>query len=277
MLIDTHCHLNFDDFKNDRDEIIGRCLDNDIWLINIGVNYKTSQEVIEIAQKYDKGVYAAVALHPHDVAGCLPAEVLTKAGEKRKKEEFDYDKFLKLANNKKVVAIGETGLDYAFCENDEKAQKLQQEVFIKHLELAKEANKPIAIHSRRLFPEILDIIRNSKFKIQNSAPGVLHCYMGRWTYAEEYLKLGFYLSFTGLITYARDYDKVIKNTPLDRILIETDAPYLAPEPIRKQDEIVRNEPKNVEFVARKIAEIKGISFEKVATQTTQNARELFMI
>ena len=173
------------------------------------------------------------------------------------------------------MAIGETGLDYAYCENDEKAQKLQQEVFIRHLELAKEVNKPIAIHSRRTFPEILEIIRNSKFKIQNSGQGVLHCYMGRWSYAEEYLKMGFYLSFTGLITYARDYDKVIKNTPLERILIETDAPYLAPEPLRKEGEIVRNEPKNVEYVARKIAEIKGITFEKVAEQTTQNAKELF--
>lgn len=266
MLIDTHCHLNFDDFNNDRDEIIGRCLANDIWLINIGVNYKTSQEVIEIAQKYEKGVYATVAIHPHDVTGY----------EKREKEEFDYDKFLELAKNKKVVAIGETGLDYAYCENDEKAQKLQREVFIQHLELAKEVNKPIVIHSRRLFPEILEIIK----KHRTSNPelrGVLHCYMGRWSYAEEYLKLGFYLSFTGLITYARDYDKVIKNTPLGRILIETDAPYLAPELIRKQDEIVRNTPENVKYVVEKIAEIKGISFDDVAEQTTKNAKELFVI
>jgi len=262
MLIDTHCHLNFKDFDSDRDEIIGRCLTNDVWLINIGVNYKTSREVIEIAQKYDKGVYTAIALHPHDVTGY----------EKRKKEAFDYDKFLKLAKNKKVMAIGETGLDYAFCENDEKAQKLQQEVFIKHLELAKEVNKPVVIHSRRTFPEILEIL---KANYSSTKAGVLHCYMGRWSYAEEYLKLGFYLSFTGLITYARDYDKVIKNMPLDRILIETDAPYLAPDSIRKQGEIVRNEPKNVEFVARKIAEIKGIGFDEVASQTTKNAKELF--
>lgn len=264
MLIDTHCHLNFDDYKNDRDEIIGRCLDNNIWLINIGVSYETSQEVIEIAQKYEKGVYATVAIHPHDVTGY----------EKREKEEFDYDKFLKLAKNKKVVAIGETGLDYAFCENDEKAQKLQQEIFIKHLELAKEVDKPVAIHSRRLFPEILEILKANYSSIK---AGVLHCYMGRWSYAEEYLKLGFYVSFTGLITYARDYDKVIKNMPLERVLIETDAPYLAPELIRKQGEIVRNEPKYVEYVARKIAEIKRISLDEVAGQTTQNAKELFMI
>jgi TatD DNase family protein len=261
-LIDTHCHLNFKDFDSDREEIIKQCLKNGIGIINIGVNYETSKEVIEIAQKYDEGVYATVALHPHDVSG----------DGKREKEEFDFDKFLKLAKNEKVVAIGETGLDYAFCENDGKAQKLQQEVFIKHLQLAKEVNKPVVIHSRCTFPEILKLItQNSLLKTR----GVLHCYMGRWSYAEEYLKLGFYISFTGLITYARDYDKVIKNTPLNRILIETDAPYLIPVPLRKKNEIVRNEPKNVEYVTRKIAEIRGVSFEKVAEQTTQNAKELF--
>lgn len=268
MLIDTHCHLNFKDFDSDRDKIIGRCLDSSnplgqVWLINIGVNYKTSQEVIEIAQKYEKGVYASIALHPHDVTGDGKCE----------KEDFNYDKFLALAKNKKVVAIGETGLDYAFCENDEKAQELQKKVFIQHLELAKEVNKPVVIHSRRTFPEILKLLHDTGCMLR----GVLHCYMGRWSYVEEYLRLGFYISFTGLITYARDYDKVIKNVPLERILIETDAPYLIPEPLRKEGEIVRNEPKNVEYVARKIAEIKEISFEKVAAQTTQNAKELFMI
>jgi len=271
MLIDTHCHLNFGDFDSDREEIIGRCLSflnppGPIWLINVGVNYQSSQKAISIAHNYKEGVYATVALHPHDVTGW----------EKRGKEKFNYGKFLKLAKDKKVVAIGETGLDYAFCEDDEIAQNLQQEVFIQHVKLAQKVNKPLAIHSRRTFPKILEIIkklRTPKFKPR----GVLHCYMGRWSYAEEFLGLGFYISFTGLITYARDYDKVIKNTPLNRILIETDAPYLTPEPIRKQDKIIRNEPQNVEYVARKIAEIRGISFEEVAKQTTQNARDLFMI
>ena len=262
MLIDTHCHLNFDDFENDREEIIGRCLSpsnpsGQVWVINVGADYETSEKAVEIAKKYEKGVYAAVALHPHNVA----------------KEKFDYKAYKELAQKSKVVAIGECGLDYAFCENDEKIQKLQQEVFIEHLKLAKELNKPVIIHSRRLFPEILKLItQDSKLKTR----GVLHCYMGRWSYAEEYLKLGFYISFTGLITYARDYDKVIKNTPLERILIETDAPYLTPEPLRQaQGKLVRNEPQYVEYVARKIAEIKEIPLEKVASQTTKNAKELF--
>jgi TatD DNase family protein len=259
MLIDTHAHLNFDDFENDREKIIGRCLANDIWIINIGADYETSKKAVEIAEKYEKGVYASAALHPHDVT----------------KEKFDYKKYKELAENKKVVAIGECGLDYAFCENDEKIQKLQQKVFIEHLKLAKEVNKPIIIHSRRLFPEILEILKAYYSKLKTF--GVLHCYMGRWSYAEEYLKMGFYISFTGLITYARDYDKVIKNTPLERILIETDAPYLTPEPIRNPENNPRNEPQYVEYVARKIAEIKEVSFEKVAEQTTKNAKELFMI
>ncbi|MDP2947237.1 MAG: TatD family hydrolase, partial [Nanoarchaeota archaeon] len=206
MLIDTHAHLNFEDFNNDRDEIINRCLDNDIYIINVGVNYTSSKEVIEIAEKHNN-CYATIAVHPHDV------------NDPRDKIGFNYDKFKELAKNPKVVGIGECGLDYEFCENDLDAQKKQQEIFIQHLKLAQEVNKPIIIHSRRLFPEILEIIRNSKFKIKNSGQGVLHCYMGRWSYAEEYLKMGFYLSFTGLITYARDYDRVIKNCPLDRILI----------------------------------------------------------
>lgn len=251
MLIDTHCHLNFKDFDIDREKIIGQCLTKDIWVINVGVDYKTSQEVIELAEKYDRGIYATISIHPHNVD----------------KEKFNANKFKELAKSSKVVAIGETGLDYMFCENDKKIQELQKGVFIQHLELAKELSKPVIIHSRRLFPEILEIVKKHPVK------GVLHCYMGRWSYAEEYLKLGFYIGFTGLITYARDYDKVIKNTPLDRILIETDAPYLTPILHRGE----RNLPQYVKYVAEKIAEIRKISFEKVAEQTTSNAKKLFNI
>lgn len=252
MLIDTHAHLNFKDFDNDREEIIKKCQANNVGIINIGVNYETSKQVIEIAEKYSN-CWATVAVHPHDAS-----------------ETFDYNKFLELAKYSKIVGVGECGLDYQFCENDIEAQKQQQKIFIQHLKLAQEANKPIIIHSRRLFPEILEIVKNYPKVI-----GVLHCYMGRWSYAEEYLKLGYYLSFTGLITYARDYDKVIKNCPLDRILIETDSPYLIPEPLREKDKMVRNTPENVKYVAEKIAEIKGLSFGEVAEQTTQNAKKIF--
>jgi len=263
MLIDTHCHLNFKDFDNDREKIIGRCLNNDISLINVGVDYKTSKEVVEIAKEYDKsvfshqkpgsGVYASIAIHPHSVG----------------KEKFDLNKFKKIGKNKEVVAIGETGLDYMFCENDKKMQELQKKVFIKHLEIAKELNKPVIIHCRRLFPEILEIIKIHYPRLKTK--GVLHCYMGRWSYAKQYLEMGFYIGFNGLITYARDYDKVIKNTPIERILLETDAPYLTPVPHRGE----RNLPQYVKYVAEKIAEIKKINFKKVANQTTKNAKTLF--
>ncbi len=262
MLIDTHCHLSFKDFNIDRDEIIGQCLNpsnpsGQVWVINVGANYQTSKKAVEIAEKYDKGVYAAIAIHPHTVG----------------KEKFDLNRFKELAKSKKVVAVGETGLDYAFCEDDKKIQELQKKIFVRHLELAKELKKPVIIHSRRLFPEILEIIKQVRSN-KKQVTGVLHCYMGRWSYAEEYLKLGFYISFTGLITYARDYDKVIKNTPLDRIMIETDAPYLSP--LRQaQGKPQRNTPLNVKYVAQKIAEIKQIPFDEVAKQTTKNAKELF--
>jgi TatD DNase family protein len=251
MLIDTHAHLNFKDFDDDRDEIIKKCQQKNVGIVNIGVNYESSKEVIVLAENYEN-CWAIVGIHPHDA--CPP-------------ECFDVIKtFGGLANHPRVVGIGECGLDYEFCEDDLGKQKQQQEIFIQHLKLAQEANKPIVIHSRRLFPEILEIVKKYP-----KVGGVLHCYMGRWSYAEEYLKLGYYLSFTGLITYARDYDKVIKNCPLDRILIETDSPYLSP------DRKTRNTPLNVELVAQKIAEIKGISFEGVAEQTTKNAQKLFNI
>jgi TatD DNase family protein len=253
MLIDTHAHLNFEDFDQDREKIIKKCQERNIGIINIGVNHESSKQVITLAEKYEN-CWATVAIHPHDT-----------------QEKFDYDKFSELAKHLKVVGIGECGLDYQFCENDLEAQQKQQEIFIQQLKLAQDVNKPIIIHSRRLFPEILEIIKGQDTRNNNQIQGVLHCYMGRWSYAEEYLKLGYYLSFTGLITYARDYDKVIKNCPLDRILIETDSPYLSP------DRETRNTPLNVELVARKIAEIKGVSFEEVAEQTTKNAQKLFNI
>lgn len=264
MLIDTHAHLNLREFDKDREKIIDHCLRNDIYIINVGLDYETSQKAIEIAEKYNKGVYASIAIHPHSTG----------------KERFNVSKFKQLAKSPKVVAIGESGLDYMFCEHDKKMQKLQEKVFIQHLQLAKQLNKPIIIHCRKLFPEILKIIKQN---LSIKPKGVLHCYMGRWSYAQQYLDLGFYISFTGLITYARDYDKVIRNTPIERIMVETDAPYLIPEPVRSLDKEPkfkgrpRNEPQYVKYITQKIAEVKGVEYEQLADQTTQNAKQLFRI
>ena len=286
MLIDTHAHVNFNAYKDDADEVIRRSLDGSTgspqtWIINVGSQYDTSKRAVEMAKKYKEGVYAAVALHPIHLGSSKfidKEEVDPFLKFKTREEKFDKEKYKKLALNPKVVAIGETGLDYYHiseqrtANSEQKIKELQKEVFKQHLELAKELNKPVIFHCRKAYQDLLNELQVSSFKLQ----GVLHCFMGKKGQAEEFLKIGFYLGFNGLITYCRDYDAVIKNIPLERILIETDCPYLTPTPIRQaQGKPQRNEPLYVKYVAEKIAEIKEISFEKVAQQTTKNAKKLF--
>ena len=251
MLIDSHAHVNFNSYKDDSDEVIRRSLDSDVWIINVGSQYNTSKRAVEMAERYKRRVYAAVALHPIHI------------------DDFDFDKekYKKLASNPKVVAIGETGLDYYYIDEDEKIKELQKKVFKQHLELAKELNKPVIFHCRKAYNDLLSELQATSYKLQ----AVLHCFMGKKGQAQQFLDMGFYLGFNGLITYCRDYDAVIKSTPLAKILIETDCPYLTPEPHRGK----RNEPLYVKYVAEKIAEIKEVDFEKVAQQTTKNAKKLF--
>ncbi len=271
MLIDSHAHVNFNAYKNDADEVIQRALDNDVWIINIGSQYDTSKRAIEIAEKYKEGVYAVVALHPIHLGPSKFVDEEEGISFKSREEKFDKEKYKELALNPRVVAIGETGLDYYYIGDDKEIKELQKKVFKQHLELAKELNKPVIFHCRKAYDDLLKELKtqNAKRKIR----GVVHCFMGKLSQAEDFLKMGFYLGFNGLITYCRDYDKVIKNTPLERILIETDCPYLTPEPYRGQ----RNEPLYVKYVAAQIAKIKEIGLEKAAKQTTKNARELFGI
>lgn len=270
MLIDTHAHVNFNVYKDDTDEVIRRSLENSIWVINVGSQYNTSKRAVEMAGKYEKGIYAAVALHPIHLG---PPKFIDKEEVKpllkfkTREEKFDKEKYKKLALNPRVVAIGETGLDYYYIDEDEKIKELQKKVFKQHLELAKELNKPVIFHCRKAYNDLLYEIQNTKYEIR----GVLHCFMGKKGQAQQFLSLGFYLGFNGLITYCRDYDAVIKSTPLEKILVETDCPYLTPEPHRGK----RNEPLYVKYVAEKIAEIKQIPFSKVASQTTKNAKKLF--
>ena len=176
--------------------------------------------------------------------------------------------------------MGEIGLDYVDGLSEENKEK-QKQAFMEQLDLARQMDKPVIFHCRKAYDDLLELLGIFSFGCAgcsmscapNKLRGVLHCFMGRWSQAEKFLEMDFYLGFNGLITYAQDYDKVIKNTPLDKILLETDAPYLTPEPHRHE----RNEPLYVKYVAEKIAEIKGIKFEQVAKQTTQNAQELFGI
>jgi len=277
LLIDAHAHVNFRDFKNDAKEVVKRALDENVWMINVGAESKTSERAVKMAEEYKEGVYSAIGLHPsHLVEQDVEYE---ENGEpiryKSKPEEFDYDFYLNLAKNKKVVGIGECGLDYSKTA-DEKAKEKQKEVFVKHLELAKEVSKPIIIHCRDAHNDLLEILR-----LEAELPsGVMHFFTGTLEQAKKYIELGFYISFSGVITFSPRkgetvgaYDEIIKNIPLEKILIETDCPYVAPVPHRGK----RNEPRFVRSVALKIAELRGVSFEDVAEQTTRNARKLFGI
>jgi len=285
LLIDTHAHINFNDFKDDSKDIVKRALNENIWMINVGAESKTSERAIKIAGEYAEGVYAAVGLHPNHL---IEQNVEYKDnGElikyKSKPQEFNYDFYLNLAKNKKVVGIGECGLDFHMIENQtnenpasptgrlkvESIKEKQKEVFIKHLELAKEVNKPIIIHCRDAHDDLLKILHLAV----KPPSGAMHFFTGNLEQAKEYIELGFYISFSGVITFTNSYDEAIKNIPLEKILIETDCPYVAPIPHRGK----RNEPAYVKYVAHKIAEVRCISFEEVAEQTTKNAWQLFKI
>jgi TatD DNase family protein len=278
MLIDTHAHVNFIAFKADGDEVIKRALAADTWLINVGSQLDTSRRAAEYAKKYEQGVYASVALHPIHLKGRkIVAEVDPEEliEFQTQEEKFDYQRYKELAAQPKVVAIGETGLDYYHLDpgEEENQKALQKESFLEHLRLAQEMDKPVIIHCREAHNDVLAILRNYTVNKGNRLRGTIHSYSGRWSQAQAYLAMGFYLSFNGIITFARDYDRVIGRMPMERLLIETDCPYLTPIPHRGK----RNEPLYVKYVAEKIAELKSISFEEVAEVTTENAKKLFKI
>ena len=279
-LIDTHCHLNFKDFKDDADEVIRRTLDGETALILVGAEIKTSRRAVEYANKYQDGVYAAIGLHPIHLENVL-AENHDENGDYKfvtHAEEFDYDTYFNLVKeNKKVVAIGEIGLDYFHVDKNKDIAAIkarQQKVFKQLLLLAHNLNLPVIIHCREAHQDLLPILREFKNEHKKDSTkewGVIHCFSGDEKLAREYIGLGLKISFTGLITFAQQWDEVIKNIPLEKIMTETDSPYMAPMPYRGK----RNEPLYVKQVAEKIAELKGTSFEEAAEKTYENARSLF--
>ncbi len=274
MLIDTHAHLNFNAFKDDLDEIIKRCFAENVWVINVGTKYETSKKAKEIAEEYEEGVYAAIGLHPiHLGTGLVKIKTDPEEGDfEAKGEDFDKEKYKELANSKKVVAIGEIGLDYYYKPKTKRKLELfkekQRELFLKELDLAKELNLPVIFHCRMAHDDLIEILKSSTF----DAKGVVHCFTGNWEQAKQYLDMGFYLGINGII-YKLDLQEVIEKTPIERILIETDCPYLTPP----QAEAERNEPVFVKYIAQDIAKIKKMDFQKVAEETSQNARKLFRI
>ncbi|MBI2054195.1 MAG: TatD family hydrolase [Candidatus Staskawiczbacteria bacterium] len=283
MIIDTHSHLNFEAFKKDSDEVIKRTLGQNIWLINVGTRYETSEEAVKIAEKYKEGVYAAIGLHPI-YAGTEFVKIKTDQSEGEfltKEQGFDKEKYKELAKSKKAVAIGEIGLDYYYRpKTNAKLHQFkdsQKKVFIEQLELAEELNLPVIVHCRMAHADILDILKSKTEKLR----GVIHCFTGTEAEMEEYLKLGFYIGLNGII-FKLNMDEAIKQCPPDRILVETDCPYLTPLPAEVSAKAgpkgyVRNEPVFIKYIIQKISNLKGISFEKIAKITTQNAQQLFKI
>ncbi len=282
MLIDTHAHLNFNAYKNDLDEVIKRTLTENVWIINVGSQYDTSKRAVEIAEKYQEGVYAAIGLHPiHLASGIFKTKIDQEEIEfETKEEEFDYKKYKELAHSansgqakSKVVAIGEIGLDYYYRPKTkiklEQFKQKQKEVFLKQLELAKELNLPVIFHCRMANDDLITTLQQYN---NRTLRGVIHCFSGTWEDAKKYLEMGFYLGFNGII-FKLGLDETIRNAPLEKILIETDCPYLTPPTAGGG----RNEPIFVKYIIERIAELKNSDFQKIAEITTENAKKLFRI
>lgn len=250
MYFESHAHYNDTRYDEDRNKILEELKENNVsYLINIGTDVKTSLESIELAKNYDY-IYATVGIHPHEAKNITNEDIKTL-------EE--------LCKNEKVVAIGEIGLDFYY---DNSPKEIQKEVFIKQLNLAKKLNKPVVIHSREASQEVFDIIKSSGVN-----KGVIHAYSGSKEMALEYNSLGFYIGVGGVVTFknAKKLVEVVENTPLEKILIETDAPYLTPEPFRG----TRNDSTKLKYVVEKIANIKNITPEEVEKTTLNNGLNLF--
>jgi len=286
--IDVHAHLNFSAYDNDRWDVIKRTQEGKCAVINVGTQIDTSKKAIELAEK-NEGMYAIVGLHPVHTSKSYHDEQELGSGGKEftlRGEVFDYDFYKKLSLHPKVVAIGECGLDFFRIENSKKEsgsenQELSEEeikekqikIFKQQIELAIELDKPLMIHSRNAYAQTFDIL-DSYFLIHNSRLRAnIHFFAGSLDEAKKFLDLGCTLSFTGVITFARNYDEVIKNTSLDRIMSETDSPYVTPVPYRGK----RNEPLYVKEVVKKIAEIRGEDFEIVRKQLVENAQKFFKL
>ncbi len=244
---DTHAHLNFPDYDKDRDEVVKKSLKEGFSIINIGTDMKENRKVLDIAKNYKEGVYASVGLHPLHIED----------------EEFLLDNYRELTKEEKVVAIGETGLDYKEKDADKEKQK---KVLKSHISLAEETNLPMIFHCRMAHEDFYKVLKEDF-----NGKGVVHCFSGGRKEARNYLEMGLFLGINGII-FKMNLEKVIKEVPMEKILLETDCPFLSPI-----KDVKRNEPIFIKYIAKEVARIKGIKASEVLEVATNNARNLFNI
>lgn len=253
MLFDSHAHLDDEKFDEDRDEVITRALENGITgIINAGACMTSSARSVALAEQYNS-IYAAVGIHPHDAKSA---------------KESDYAQLADWTKLDKVVAIGEIGLDYYY---DFSPRDLQRAVFVRQIDVARQMDMPFIVHDRDAHGDILEILK----KEGKGLRGVLHCFSGSLEMAKEVIKLGFYISIAGPVTFknAAKLPEIVTSVPLERLLVETDCPYLTPHPHRGK----RNEPSYVKLVAEQVAHFRGMKVDEFAVATTNNVKNLFRI
>lgn len=286
QLIDSHCHVNFAAFKDDWRAVVDRARESGVGMINVGTNFATSKKSVELAEEVGEGMWASIGVHPIHLAKAI-TESASFNGEEysftTKQEVFDKRRYFQIAQSKKVVAIGESGLDY-FHLDDFKADnmtakeyvQLQKETLYEILTLGRELELPHIFHCRDAYDDFIEIVQdfndNSDGGGQEGGEvrGVVHCFTGNIEQARKILELGLYIGFTGIVTFpnAKELQAVAQFVPLDRMLLETDSPYLAPQAVRGE----RNEPAHVVHVAEQMALLKGESIETVRAQTLENTR-----
>lgn len=289
--IDSHSHVEFHAFDNDWQDVVDRAFSEQVHMVNVGTNYATSKGAVEMAEKVGAGMWAAIGLHPIHLAKDIIESATFDGKEysfKTKSESFDKRKFWELAQSEKVVAVGESGLDYYHMDDFRPEQmsvdaykELQKETLYEILGFAREIGKPHIFHCRDAYDDFYDLIREFSDNTDGGSGegykvgGVVHCFTGNRAQAEKMLDLGLFIGFTGIVTFpnAKELQEVAKMVPLDRMLLETDCPFLAPQPVRGE----RNEPRYIKYVAEKIAELKGIAVEEVGMQTVKNTKDLFML
>ena len=274
MLVDTHCHL---DFTEDPQEWIDNAIKNDVRaLICVGTSIGASKKCVDIAEKYstpDIAIYASVGLHPQEGQSDVKRLGLYQCINTLKQIT---------SSSNKIVAVGECGLDYYLAEGkqvtSEEEKDKQRKLFVEQIKLAKELDLPLLLHCRNGWDEIFDLlstVNRSPREAGESITGLFHSWTGDWQAAKKALDLGFYISFSGILTFknAPQVHEVAKKVPLDRVLLETDSPFLSPEPLRGKT----NSPKNVKIVAEFLAKLRGQSLDRIGEVTTNNASKLFKL